>query len=405
MRNSERRLQKFFVFFLYFVVITSPDMNESYRCWAEVDLDALRSNLAWLRHRLGPRTGIMTVVKADAYGHGLRQIAALLMQSGTDVFGVANLTEARHVRSVGRGWPVLMLGACLPREVETAVKDGIMPTLSTLAEALRFSAEARRQGRTVAVHVKIDTGMGRLGMLPAETVGMVKKIRALKGVQVAGILTHFSAVEDDARFSARQRDCFMGVLRALEADGIVIPQVHAANSGALLLEPDSLFNLARPGLLVYGIVPPAKRKVSSALQHHLRPALAWKSRVSLVRVAPKGTPVSYGHTFITPRRMRMAVITSGYGDGYMRAATGRASVLIGGRRCAVLGRVTMDQTVVDASALPQVKAGDEVVLIGRQGREEITAVELAAWCGTIPWEVLTNITYRVPRVYKGGCAS
>lgn len=380
-------------------------MHESYRCWAEVDLDALRSNLAWLRHRLGPRTGILTVVKADAYGHGLKQIAALLMQSGTDVFGVANLTEARHVRAVGRGWPVLMLGACLPAEVAAAVKDRIMPTISSLEEARRFALEARRQGCAVEAHVKIDTGMGRLGALPGEAVALAKQIARLPNLQISGLMTHFSAVEDDAEFTARQRAAFADVLQALESDGVIVPHIHAANSGALLLEPDALFTLARPGLLVYGIVPPAKRKISSALKQHLRPALSWKSRVSLVREAPKGTPVSYGHTFVTPRRMRLAVITSGYGDGYMRAASNRAAVLIGGRRCPVLGRVTMDQTVVDVSAVARVKAGDEAVLIGRQGREEITAIELAHWCGTIPWEVLTNITYRVPRVYRGGCAS
>jgi alanine racemase len=379
-------------------------MND-YRCWAEVDLDALRSNLAWLRHRVGPAAKIMTVVKADAYGHGLKQIAALLMQSGTDIFGVANLTEARHVRGVGRGWPVLMLGSCLPHEVEPAVKDGIMPAISSLEEARRFSAAAASLGRTVEVHVKIDTGMGRLGVLPGEALALVKKIRALKGIEVAGVMTHFAASEDDVKFTAAQRARFQAVLTALEGAGVVVPYVHAANSGALLLEPDALFNLVRPGLLVYGVIPPGTRKVSSSLKANLQPALHWKSRISVVREVPKGTPISYGHTFITPRRMRVAVITSGYGDGYLRAASSRASVLVGGRRCAVLGRVTMDQTVVDVSALPRVRTGDEVVLVGRQGKAEISATELAHWCGTIPWEILTNITYRVPRIYKGGHAS
>lgn len=380
-------------------------MEMNYRCWAEVDLDALRSNLAWLRHRLGPATRIMTVVKADAYGHGLKQIAALLMQSGTDVFGVANLTEARHVRNVGRGWPILMLGACLPEEVEPAVRDAIMPTFSSLAEARRFSVAASRLGRTVEAHIKIDTGMGRLGLRPGEALPVIKKIRALKGIQVTGIMTHFSAVEDDGPFSANQREQFGTVLKSLESAGIIIPQVHASNSGAVLLEPDTFFNLARPGLLVYGIQPPGRRKVASLLPEQIKPALAWKSRVSLVKEVPKGTPISYGHTFITPRRLRVAVISSGYGDGYLRSASNRAQVLIGSRRCPVLGRVTMDQTVVDVSKVPRAAPGDEVVLIGRQGREAISAADLAEWSGTIPWEVLTNITYRVPRVYKGGHAS
>jgi alanine racemase len=370
-----------------------------------VDLNALRSNLAWLRHRVGPQVKILTVVKADAYGHGLKQIAALLMQSGTDVFGVANLTEAHYIRSVGRGWPVLMLGACLPHEVERAVKDGIMPTLSSWTEAQWFSAAAQRANRVVEAHLKIDTGMGRLGVCTNEAVALVRKISRLKGMQVAGLMTHYSSVEDDAEFTRRQRTAFLDVLRKLENAGFIVPQIHASNSGALLWEPDTIFNLVRPGLLVYGVMPPGKRPASAQWRLPLRPALSWKCRVSLVKEVAKGTPISYGHTFIAPRQMRVAVITAGYGDGYLRAASNRASVLISGRRCPVLGRVTMDQTIVNVSALSRVKPGDEVVLIGKEGRDEITATELAHWCGTIPWEILTNITYRVPRIYRGSHAS
>ncbi|MCX8156839.1 MAG: alanine racemase [Verrucomicrobiae bacterium] len=376
-------------------------MNAPYRCWAEVDFDALRSNLAWLRHRVGPHTRILTVVKADAYGHGLKQIAALLMQSGTDIFGVANLTEARSVRLVGRGWPVLMLGACLPEEIPIAVRDGIMPTLSTLAEARAFSREARRQNKTVEVHLKVDTGMGRLGARPEEAAQLARSIARLPGVRLAGLMTHFSSAEDDAEFTRQQRERFSMVLRAIEAGGVVVPYVHACNSGGVLWEPEAHFNLVRPGLLVYGIIPPGKRRPASVLARHLKPALQWKSRVTLVREVPQGTPLSYGHTYITPRPMRVAVVGCGYGDGYMRAASQRAAMLIRGRLCPVLGRVTMDQTLVDVTPLPQVKAGEEVVLLGRQGNKEITAAQLAGWFGTIPWEVLTNISYRVPRVYRG----
>jgi alanine racemase len=380
-------------------------MNAPYRCWAEVDLDALRSNLAWLRHRLGPHTRILTVVKADAYGHGLKQIAALLMQSGTDIFGVANLAEARSVRLVGRGWPVLMLGACLPDEIPAAVRDDVMPTISTLQEARAFSREARRQHKNVEVHLKVDTGMGRLGAFPKEAVQLAHAISRLPGVRLTGLMTHFSSAEDDAPFTRQQRERFAEVVRAIEAQGVVLPYLHACNSGGVLFEPEALFNLVRPGLLVYGIIPPGKRRSATELAKHLKPALQWKSRVTLVREVPKGTPLSYGHTYTTPRRMRVAVVGCGYGDGYMRAASQRAAMLIGGRLCPVLGRVTMDQTLVDVTALPRVKPGDEVVLLGRQGRKEITAAQLAGWFGTIPWEVLTNISYRVPRVYRGGQAA
>ncbi|MBI5385391.1 MAG: alanine racemase [Verrucomicrobia bacterium] len=376
-----------------------------FRCWAEIDLQALRENLAWLRHRVGPGVKIITVVKADAYGHGLQDIARLLMQSGTDIFGVANLAEAEAIRSVGKGWPILMLGACLPHEVETSVRDDVMPTLSTLAEAKLFSKAAQRQHRVVRVHVKVDTGMGRLGVRPEQAVALVRQVAALPGLRVHGLFTHYSAAEDDAAFSRRQREQFVEVVASLNAAGITPELIHANNSGAVLLERGSVFNTVRPGLLVYGIVPPGKRRVPAELKRHLRPALSWKCRVSLVKGISKGAPLSYGHTFIAPRRMRVATLTAGYGDGYLRASSNRASVLIRGRRCHVLGRVTMDQMIVDVSRVAAVKPGDEAVLVGRQGRDEISATELAAWCGTIPWEVLTAITYRVRRVYRGGHAA
>jgi alanine racemase len=376
-----------------------------YRCWAEVDLDALRENLVWIKHRVGRDTKILTVVKADAYGHGLKQIAALLMQSGTDIFGVANLTEAQSVRSVGIGWPILMLGSCLPHEVESAVRDEIMPTLSSLEEAKRFAEAAKKTGKTVHAHLKVDTGMGRLGVAAEQAVALVKKVSRLKNLQLTGLMTHFSSAEDDLDFSERQRERFHGVLQELETAGIHPPLVHASNSAAVLYEPEAWFNVVRPGLMVYGVLPPGQRKTSTLLQKHLRPALSWKARVSLVKDLPAGASVSYGRTFVTPARMRVAIVTAGYGDGFLRAASNQACVLIRGKRCRILGRVTMDQMIVDITALKNVASGDETVLIGRQGHEEITATDLAGWCDTIPWEILTNITYRVPRIYKGSYAA
>lgn len=370
-----------------------------------MDLEALRENLAWLRHRVGPSVKIMTVVKADAYGHGLKQIAALLMQSGTDVFGVANLAEARAIRSVGKGWPILMLGACLPDEIETAVRDEVMPTISSPEETRAFAAAAEKCRKTVAVQVKVDTGMGRLGVTAERAVELIREIQAQPALKLEGIYTHFSSAEDDAEFSRRQVARFQKLLAELAAEGIRPPLIHANNSAALLHEPETMFNLVRPGLLVYGIVPEGRRRNESGLEKNLRPALAWKCRVGLVKEITAGTALSYGHTFIARRKMRVATLTAGYGDGYFRAGSSRAQVLVGGRRCRVLGRVTMDQMMVDVSRVKSVAVGDEAVLIGRQGQEEITAAELAGWCGTIPWEVLTNITYRVPRLYRGGSAA
>ncbi len=380
-------------------------MKNSHRCWAEVDLSALRENLAWIRHRVGARVKIMTVVKADAYGHGLKQIAAILMQSGTDVFGVANLAEAHAIRSVGEGWPILMLGAALPDELEMLVREEVMATISTLEEARRISAVAVKLARSVRLHVKVDTGMGRLGAPPREARQLIREAARLPGLKVCGLYTHYSSVETDAEFSRGQRQQFQRLLQSLGKGGRKFQFLHANNSAALFLEESSIFNTVRPGLLVYGVAPPGKRQVASSLKDNLRPALAWKCRVSLVKEIPEGTPLSYGGIFVSPRPMRVATLTAGYGDGYLRSGSNRAQVLISGERCPVLGRITMDQMIVDVSHLARTKSGDEVVLIGSQKRESITVNDLAEWCATVPWEVLTNITYRVPRVYRGGSAA
>jgi len=378
---------------------------KQYRCWAEVDLDALRSNLTWLRHLVGPGVKLLTVVKADAYGHGLKQIATALMQSGTDIFGVANLEEARLIRSVGRGWPILMLGVCLPEEVERAVRDDVRPTLSSLDEAIQFSEAARRLNREVSVHVKIDTGMGRLGASPSGASELVKQIAQLSGLRIEGIYTHYAAVEDESSFSAQQARAFQQVLDEVKDSGISVPLVHANNSAALLHQPDTTFNVVRPGLLVYGIIPDGRRRLATEAREHVRPALSFKCRVGFVKEVPRGASLSYGRTFITPRAMRVATLTAGYGDGYLRAASNQAKVLIGGKRCPVLGRITMDQMLVDVARVEKVEPGDEVVLIGEQDGAAISATEVAQWSQTIPWEVFTAITYRVPRIYRGGQAA
>jgi alanine racemase len=376
-----------------------------YRCWAEVDLSALRGNLAWIRHRVGKAVKIITVVKADAYGHGLKQIAALLMQSGTDIFGVANLNEANSIRSVGRGWPILMLGACLPDEIHAAVRDEVMPTISSLEEALAFNAAAEKQRKRTAVHIKVDTGMGRLGVASPHALELIERVKMMPHLTLNGLYTHYASAEDDPDFSLAQREQFEALVKQLRGEKNLPPHIHANNSAALLHEPRSIYNVIRPGLLVYGIIPPGGRRASSSLQKHIQPALALKCRVSFVKEVAKGTPLSYGRTFVAPRRLRVATLTAGYADGFPRTASNRAEVLVQGRRCPVLGRVTMDQTLVDVSALSNIAAGDEAVLIGKQRGDEITATELAAWCGAVPWEILTNITYRVPRVYRGGHAA
>jgi alanine racemase len=381
-------------------------MNPPWRCWAEVDLEALRENLAWLRHFTGPQLQMMAVVKADAYGHGLKPIAALLMQNGADLFGTANIEEAQAVRKVGPGWPVLMLGPCLPEEIELAVRDNIMPTISSNAEGRLCSSAAQRQGKQIHVHLKVDTGMGRLGVAPEKAVALMGRLSSLPRVTLAGLWTHFSSAEDDPEFTNAQQAQFEGVHATALKAGFRIPAVHSHNSAGILHQPPGCSTLVRPGLLVYGIVPPGRRtRQDAGIQEKLRPALSFKCRVGLVRTIKAGTPISYGQTFTAPHRMRIATLTAGYGDGLMRTAGNRAAVLIRGHRCKVVGRVTMDQVMVDVTGIPEVNQGEQAVLIGRQGNEEITAVELARCCETIPWEILTSITYRVPRIYTGGVAA
>ena len=380
-------------------------MKPVHRCWAEIDLDALRGNLAWIRQRVGVDKKVMTVVKADAYGHGLKQIAGVLMQSGTDVFGVANLNEARAIRSVGPGWPILMLGACLPEEVEPAVRDDVMATVSSFREAQAFDDTALAAGKMTRLHLKVDTGMGRLGCAPEEAENLIRQIDALKNVELVGLFTHFASVEDEFHYTQRQRTIFGKLLSVLEAKGRRFEYLHANNSAAVLLEESDPCNTVRPGLLVYGVLPFGRRKIEADNEPRIRPVLSLKCRVTFLKHVPKGSRLSYGGLYTTTRPTRVATVSAGYGDGYLRAGSDRAVVLIGGERCPVLGRITMDQMLVDVTRLPRVGIGDEVVMIGAQGDQCLTATEIAQWSDTVPWEVLTVITYRVPRIYKGTQAS
>lgn len=380
-------------------------LHPIYRCWAEIDLHALRENLAQIRHQVGENKRIMTVVKADAYGHGLKEIASHLMNSGTNAFGVANLIEAHDIRSRGAGWPVLMLGDCCTQEErEYAICQHIMVNISTVEEAQAFAHTAESLGKTALVQVKVDTGMGRLGVESKDAFPLIQNILKLAPlIQLKGVFTHLAAAEDDTAFTANQLEQFRALLATLAQHSIHLDYTHASSSGGILFEDNSLFNTVRPGLLIYGITPTGARTNPVKLQ--LKPALSFRCRVSLVKNIPAGKTLSYGHTFTAPRPMRVATLTAGYGDGYHRISSGRAQVLIHGVRCPILGRITMDQMIADVSHVNHVASGDEVVLIGQQGREEITATQVAEWAGTIPWEILTSISYRVRRIYTGANAS
>ena len=372
------------------------------RVWAEIDLDALANNLRWIRHGIGPRVGVITVVKADAYGHGLKSIAAHLMRHGTDILGVANLGEAAAVRAVGKGWPILMLGAC-SHEAEFAelCREGICATVGCRGEIEELARVSRRLGCVTSVHLKIDTGMGRLGAPVGFAVGLARSIVATPALTLDGVYSHLSSSEDDAAFTRGQLEAFDRVVDGLRKAGVCPRRVHVMNSGEQIYEERVRGNQVRPGLLVYGVVPEGRRPLQVSWVKRLRPVFQLKTRVTFVKTVAADSPISYGQREVTARRTVLATVGAGYGDGIPRSASRLMEVLIRGRRCRVRGVVTMDQTVVDVTEVGGVGRGDEVVVIGEQDGATISASELAGWGGTIPWEILTSVTHRVPRRYHG----
>ncbi len=338
----------------------------------------------------------MAIVKADAYGHGLKEIAHELSQQ-VGAFGVANVREALRIREAlpDLAVPILILSPATPDEIPAIVAAGISASVSTPEEVSAFGAEAAAANKKASLHAVADTGMGRMGSAPETYSALVDSIRKNENCHLAGVHTHFPSADEEEEFTRKQINDFANLLEPL-----ALPEdcaIHMANSAGLLefqkLMP--FVTMTRPGLALYGISP------LEAHAAELEPILEWKTRVTLVREVPAGTTISYGRTFIAEKPMRVATLGIGYGDGYPRHLSGQgASVLIGGKRCPILGRVTMDQIVVDISHLGGVvQSGDEAVVAGSQGEEKITISELARQAGTIPYAVLTGITSRVERTY------
>jgi alanine racemase len=378
--------------------MTFPASRLPLRCWAEIDLAALERNLRLIRASLPPHMRYVAVVKADAYGHGLPQTVARLMHAGADLFAVANVSEAEAIRELGPGWPILLLSPLLPEEDHYLAEYDLAATVSTEDEVARLDAVGRAAGRPVSVHLKIDTGMGRLGVWHERAPELYSKIRKAAHVQLAGVFTHFASPDDDPAFTSEQRRRFLAALQLCEGLPLKELFIHADNSAGLETLPGgSPFNAVRVGLLQFGVLPHPN---SLLAQVHTEPVLSFHTRVGIVKDLPGGTGISYGRTYTLQRDSRVAVLTAGYGDGLPRAASNRAQVLIRGQRCPVLGRVTMDQTVVDVTGVPGVACGDEVVLVGRQQGAEISLAEFSRWADTIPWETLCSVTKRVPRIYK-----
>ena len=358
-----------------------------HRCRAEIDHDALRHNAAALRNAIGKKPGIIAVVKADGYGHGGPE-AARTLAPYAEQFGVATLGEARAVRAAVPDKDILSLSPCLPDEREEAVREGFIPVVSSTAEAKAYAHLS--QGKPVQIHLCIDTGMGRIGVWQDDAIKTAQEIAAIEGIGVESISTHLPVADSDADFTAQELVGWEKLVAQLRP---ILPKAkfHALNSAASLERPQHSADRVRPGLALYGISP------LPAFQELLKPVMTLKTHITLVRDVGPGRGISYGRDFITEKPMRIATLAMGYADGYPRQTSNKgAQVLIRGQRCPILGRITMDQFMVDVTDLPRdVAPGEEVVLFGRQGDEEIAVGEVAAWAGTITWDILTRFGKRV----------
>ncbi len=363
--------------------------------WVEVDLEAVAYNVRRIKEIVGPQVEVLVVLKGDAYGHGALTVARTALNNGASFCGVASVNEAVRLRDGGVDAPILVLGYTPAWLAKEALLHDVTLTLYDADLARAFSRAAADLRRTARVHIKVDTGMGRLGLLPDQIVPFVEEIRALPCLDLEGIFTHFSVADaEDLEYTRWQLSRFQDVLERLAGIGMHFRYVHCGNSAALLRLPETRFNMVRLGIAMYGLRP----SPHVALPEGFRPALAWKTTIAQVKTLPPGSYVSYGNTYRTQGEETIAVIPVGYADGFRRAPTHWQEVLVRGRRAPIVGRVCMDQTMINVSHIPNVRVGDEVVLIGRQGEDEITAEEVADWLGTINYEVVSEILARVPRV-------
>jgi len=358
-----------------------------HRSWCEISLAAIRHNLRFLRTKIGPAPALMAMLKADAYGHGAEQLAPIL-RDHCQWLGCANVAEASRLREINITTPILLLSGFLLEEIETACLIGVSVTLSSLQEAKQASRVARSVSRPLKVHVKVDTGMGRLGCHPSEATDLIRYAETCPNLVLEGVYSHFSSADESKTFTRDQIRRF----KQIEVPNGVLR--HLCNSAGTLAFPEAHLDLVRPGLAIFGICPLRR------FQSFLRPAMTWKGRVVRVREVPAGTSISYGATFTTRRPTQIATLAVGYGDGLARKLGNRGHVLISGHRCPIRGRVTMDQIVVEVPRRITVRKGSTATLLGKNGEETISAADMADWAETIPYEIWCQLTARVIRCYR-----
>lgn len=364
--------------------------------WAEIDTDAVIHNLECLREIVDESVEIMPVVKANAYGHGLVEMSRVLGEGGIRYLGVATVDEALKLRGAGVEGSILVLGAVLDEEAKVSVRNNITLTLCDRRLLNVLAGIAKGGNECPKVHIKVDTGMGRIGVWHEEAVEFAKDVNAAEGVMIEGIYTHFSSAARDNMVTRMQIEAFEDVLAGVEAEGIDIRYRHAANSIGVVDWKKSHFNLVRPGILLFGVYP----KENFRKKFKLQPVMGLKTRIVHLKDTPQGRSISYGRTYITQKDTRIATIPIGYADGYGRILSNKAEALVKGQFVRVVGMVTMDQTMLEVGHIQDVQVGDEVVLIGRQGDAEIPIEKIAKLAGTIPYEILSSVTDRVPRIYR-----
>jgi len=378
------------------------DAIASHPTRALIHLDRLAANLRVLREVLGPRCGLWPAIKANAYGHDARLVARALLAHGCDTFCVSHPQEAAELLEAGVRARILLLAPTFPEQSDFIVEHDLEPVVCTEEMVDALGRAAARAGRRLAVHVKVDTGMGRIGIRPEDVPAFLARCREYPALRVRGLMSHFArATEADKSFSRQQIERFERVREATRGSGIEV--YHFANSAAIFDLPESHFDAARPGIALFGLPP--SDSLASPRVRELRPVLEWVTRVAFLKEVPAGEGLSYGHTHRTERTSLIATLPVGYGDGLDRQLSNRIEILVGGRRCRQVGTISMCQCLVDVTELNgRVSVGDPAVLIGRQGEAEISADELAAQLGTLNYEIVTGITRRVPRVAVSGAA-
>lgn len=367
------------------------------RAWVEIDLAALADNVRQLKSLLSPKTALMAVVKADAYGHGAITVAQTVLQSGASWLGVATIPEGIELREAGIKAPILILGAThTPEQIKAIAYWQLQPTLCSFKQALVFSEtlEAINESQPVPVHIKLDTGMSRLGEPWQQAAHFVQLVQRLPKLQIASIYSHLATAESiDQTVMRQQQAYFERAIAQIKTTGIEIPLLHLANSAATLTDPTLHYNIVRVGLAIYGLYP------ATHLHHiNLKPALQVKARVTQVKIIPPHTGVSYGHQFISDRELTIAVVGIGYADGVPRNLSNKMTVLIRGQRVPQIGAITMDQLMLDVSAIPNLQAGDVVTLLGQEENENISVNDWASQLNTISWEILCGFKHRLPRL-------